>query len=917
MGSWFRTCGTVTSRASLHSNSGSRWGDVLRDSIGFQQQDAQELLAFLLDGLHEDLNRVKEKPYKELKDSDGRPDDEVSREAWDYHLSRNQSVIVDLFQGQLKSVVRCKVCNYKSVRFDPFTFLSLPLPMESTINIETVVVRLDGSQPVRYGLKLEVDDKYRALLATLSRLTGIKKSNLLLVEMFGATIRSFPPDSTKIRSQLGGWLYAFEIPDPPPPPSFRTTTTSVPLPSLQPPSLLACTSSSSSSSRPQHLGPASSTTTPDEERERGRIEEGGSGERGEVCDSGEERGAEVAGNPGSLHGKEEDKEGGGEEGREEGGGGKENGDGGLDAGREREEGDTGPPGRRLPSNSSIDGSDDTECGVGVEGIRPSLDRPLGSRDPTPPILLAPEDDDRLPAAVVVADDVEVGVEPESHDPGRGVDSSATSPLHSGDIHDGFIFAVHRKKFLMEQYFVASQKSRPVLFGTPLVVPCMPATPCRQVYELVWQSVRRLIIPDIPSSESKERRGYPFKLSLVGKDGLSCAVCPWHMFCRGCPIECNDAAIGDSSPYIAIDWDINILHLKYQSAQERPVEHESMESLKTMDLDPIDLYQCFKAFVREDDLGDEECWYCKQCKTHQEAVKSLEIWRLPPILIIHLKRFQFFNGRWVKSQRIVRFPTSNLDPLRFTAQNGNQKRAENGTETTISGTESREDQERPENGIETAASSKEDSRIENPLLSDTRPDIANTCTVMTQPLANGGRGHPTISKDPQPVAPVMEAMSQQDQLDKSLYNREGNVYNLVAITVSLISVTMLLNSTMYIMSLPPSLPPSCCAVSHGCSGRRSLHVVLQESQRKLVLLQRQLLQGDVGGEGPGRVPLPPVLRDERPGPLLQPVQSSEGGQEAGHWLHRGRQGIRGNHQTSQTEVLHSVVLLYAPAKPSAK
>ena len=34
----------------------------------------QELLAFLLDGLHEDLNRVQEKPYVELKDSDGRPD---------------------------------------------------------------------------------------------------------------------------------------------------------------------------------------------------------------------------------------------------------------------------------------------------------------------------------------------------------------------------------------------------------------------------------------------------------------------------------------------------------------------------------------------------------------------------------------------------------------------------------------------------------------------------------------------------------------------------------------------------------------------------------------------------------------------------------------------------------------------------
>lgn len=91
--------------------------------------------------------------------------------------------------------------------------------------------------------------------------------------------------------------------------------------------------------------------------------------------------------------------------------------------------------------------------------------------------------------------------------------------------------------------------------------------------------------------------YPFRLSLVGKDGLSCATCPWyryarqmcrsqllacygcahmhththtfsHRFCRGCPINCDDSAFGDHSPYIAIDWDVNTLHLKYQSAQER-------------------------------------------------------------------------------------------------------------------------------------------------------------------------------------------------------------------------------------------------------------------------------------------------------------------------------------------------------------
>ena len=42
---------------------------------GYQQQDSHELLAFLLDGLHEDLNRVKKKPYVEIPDHGGRPDE--------------------------------------------------------------------------------------------------------------------------------------------------------------------------------------------------------------------------------------------------------------------------------------------------------------------------------------------------------------------------------------------------------------------------------------------------------------------------------------------------------------------------------------------------------------------------------------------------------------------------------------------------------------------------------------------------------------------------------------------------------------------------------------------------------------------------------------------------------------------------
>lgn len=45
----------------------------------------------------------------------GRPDAEVANEAWRRYKSRNDSVIVDLFQGQLKSKLTCPVCKKVSL----------------------------------------------------------------------------------------------------------------------------------------------------------------------------------------------------------------------------------------------------------------------------------------------------------------------------------------------------------------------------------------------------------------------------------------------------------------------------------------------------------------------------------------------------------------------------------------------------------------------------------------------------------------------------------------------------------------------------------------------------------------------------------------------------------------------------------
>ena len=66
---------------------------------GFTQHDSQEMLSFLLETLHEDLNDITKKPYIAYKDSDNRDDAEVSEEFWKGFRMREQSIFVDLFYG--------------------------------------------------------------------------------------------------------------------------------------------------------------------------------------------------------------------------------------------------------------------------------------------------------------------------------------------------------------------------------------------------------------------------------------------------------------------------------------------------------------------------------------------------------------------------------------------------------------------------------------------------------------------------------------------------------------------------------------------------------------------------------------------------------------------------------------------------
>ena len=108
-------------------------GNYQRMFIGSRQHDTTEFLNYLLDGLHEDLNKVRMKPLIQRNDDNNSVNDVIaSTNAWIDFLRRNQSILVEIFYGQFKSTVKCPdtTCKNISISYEPFMTLSLPMTIK-------------------------------------------------------------------------------------------------------------------------------------------------------------------------------------------------------------------------------------------------------------------------------------------------------------------------------------------------------------------------------------------------------------------------------------------------------------------------------------------------------------------------------------------------------------------------------------------------------------------------------------------------------------------------------------------------------------------------------------------------------------------------------------------------------------------
>lgn len=204
--------GAASSSSYLDSSSGTIYprsfkyclGKHAEQFVGYDQHDSQEVATYLLDKLHEDTNRVTKKPYVEVPEQgEDESDDVAADKAWKLHQKREDSRVLENFMGQIKSRLECcqEGCNRISTTYDPFMFLSVPIPGSNDRKLSVTFVPLDPTQRMR-SMSLTVSKT--ALVSGL-----LHKMNTELVEK-GVIEEPIPLEDLAVadiwNGEIFGWL---------------------------------------------------------------------------------------------------------------------------------------------------------------------------------------------------------------------------------------------------------------------------------------------------------------------------------------------------------------------------------------------------------------------------------------------------------------------------------------------------------------------------------------------------------------------------------------------------------------------------------------------------------------------------------------------------------------------------------------
>ncbi|KAM0787637.1 hypothetical protein ACM66B_003702 [Microbotryomycetes sp. NB124-2] len=193
---------------------------------GSDQHDAQEFLGFLLDGLHEDLNYVVKKPPPiemtpdREHDLETLPPQIMSEREWEIYRMRDDSFVVQCFQGQFRNQLKCLTCGKTSTTYNTFMPLSIPIPSGRSASKATLEECISAF--VREEI-LDKDDawfcpKCKTNRRASKRLTLSRLPPILVIHLKRFSFRG--PFSDKVETQVQYPLTGLDLTHYLPPPLF-------------------------------------------------------------------------------------------------------------------------------------------------------------------------------------------------------------------------------------------------------------------------------------------------------------------------------------------------------------------------------------------------------------------------------------------------------------------------------------------------------------------------------------------------------------------------------------------------------------------------------------------------------------------------------------------------------------------------
>ncbi|XP_013173462.1 PREDICTED: ubiquitin carboxyl-terminal hydrolase 8 isoform X3 [Papilio xuthus] len=150
----------------------------------------------------------------------------------------------------------------------------------------------------------------------------------------------------------------------------------------------------------------------------------------------------------------------------------------------------------------------------------------------------------------------------------------------------------------------------------------------------------------------------FAIKPPQKEGLPAAERAWHEYTR-----CKESLV------LRLFYGQIRSTVRCVRCAERSATYDSFSNL-SLELPAAaarcTLQDCLNLYLKDETIPG---WNCPKCKEKRDAVKKLDISRLPPVLVIHFKRFyvdpkEYMSNTYRKKQTYIDFPLEELDMSQF-------------------------------------------------------------------------------------------------------------------------------------------------------------------------------------------------------------------------------------------------------------